>query len=57
VPPVKGVKEELVKIDPELANNTLIIPDEALLAQLHQYDSEALNNDEHITRWQAVLGQ
>jgi spermidine/putrescine transport system substrate-binding protein len=57
VPPVKGVKEELVKIDPELANNTLIIPDEALLSQLHQYDSEALNNDDHITKWQAVLGQ
>ena len=57
VPPVKGVKEELVKIDPELANNTLIIPDDALLAQLHQYDSEALNNDEQITKWQSVLGQ
>ena len=39
VPPVKGVKEELVKIDPDLRNNTLIIPDDALLAQLHQYDS------------------
>jgi spermidine/putrescine transport system substrate-binding protein len=57
VPPVKGVKEELVKIDPDLANNTLIIPDDALLAQMNQYDSEALNNDEHITKWQAVRGQ
>ena len=57
VPPVKGVKEELVKIDPALANNTLIIPDEALLSQLHQYDSEALNNDEQIAKWQAVRGQ
>ena len=57
VPPVQGVKEELVKIDPELANNTLIIPDEELLAQLHQYDSAALANDEHISKWQTVLGQ
>ena len=57
VPPVKGVKEELVKLDPDLANNTLIVPDEALLAQMHQYDSEALNDDEHITAWQEVLGQ
>jgi spermidine/putrescine transport system substrate-binding protein len=57
VPPVKGVKKELVKIDPSLANNTLIIPDEALLDQMNQYDSEALNNDEHISRWQAVRGQ
>ena len=57
VPPVQGVKEELLKIDPELANNTLIIPDDELLAQLHQYDSAALANDEHISKWQTVLGQ
>jgi spermidine/putrescine transport system substrate-binding protein len=57
VTPVKGAKEELAKSDPETAANTLIFPDDALLAQLHQYDSEALNNDEHITRWQQVLGQ
>ena len=57
VPPVQGVKEELLKIDPEIANNTLIIPDEALLAQLNQYDSAALANDDHISKWQAVLGQ
>jgi spermidine/putrescine transport system substrate-binding protein len=57
VPPVQGVKEELAKIDPELANNTLIVPDEALLAQLHQYDATALANDDHISKWQKVLGQ
>ncbi|HXF97479.1 MAG TPA: spermidine/putrescine ABC transporter substrate-binding protein [Gaiellaceae bacterium] len=57
VTPVKGAKEELAKTDPETAANTLIFPDDALLAQLHQYDSAALNNDEHITRWQQVLGQ
>ena len=57
VPPVQGVKEELVKIDPELGNNTLIIPDDQLLSQLHQYDSAALANDEQISKWQTVLGQ
>jgi spermidine/putrescine transport system substrate-binding protein len=57
VPPVQGVKEELVKIDPELGNNTLIIPDDELLSQLHQYDSAALANDEQISKWQTVLGQ
>jgi spermidine/putrescine transport system substrate-binding protein len=57
VSPVKGAKEELAKTDPETAGNTLIFPDDALLAQLKQYDSEALNNDAHITRWQQVLGQ
>ena len=57
VTPVKGAKEELAKTDSDTANNTLIFPDDELLAQLRQYDSEALNNDEHITKWQAVLGQ
>jgi spermidine/putrescine transport system substrate-binding protein len=57
VPPVKGAKEELLKIDPEIANNTLIIPDDELLAQMHQYDSAALANDDHISKWQSVLGQ
>ena len=57
VPPVTGTKEELAKTDPETAGNTLIFPDEALLEQLHQYDSAALNNDEHILRWQRVTGQ
>lgn len=57
VTPVKGAKEELAKTDPETAENTLIFPDDELLAQLTQYDSEALNNDDHITKWQKVLGQ
>ena len=54
VTPVKGAKEELAKTDAETAaNNTLIFPDDAMLAQLKQYDSEALNNDElRSTRWQ-----
>ena len=57
VTPVKGAKEELATTDPELAQNTLIFPDDELLTQLHQYDSAALANDEHITKWQKVLGQ
>ncbi|MBA2742675.1 MAG: spermidine/putrescine ABC transporter substrate-binding protein [Actinobacteria bacterium] len=57
VTPVKGAREELAKSDAKTANNTLIFPDDELLTQLHQYDSAALNNQEHITRWQQVLGQ
>jgi spermidine/putrescine transport system substrate-binding protein len=57
VTPVVGAKEELAKTDPETAGNELIFPSDELLGQLHQYDSEALNNDDHITRWQQVLGQ
>jgi spermidine/putrescine transport system substrate-binding protein len=57
VTPVRGTKEELAKTDPETANNTLIFPDDELLGRLHQYDSSALGNDDHISRWQRVLGQ
>ena len=57
VSPVKGAKEEMAKTDPETANNTLIFPDDETLSRVNQYDSEALNNDEHIQKWQAVLGQ
>jgi spermidine/putrescine transport system substrate-binding protein len=57
VSPVKGAREELAKTDPETANNTLIFPDDDTLSRVNQYDSEALNNDDHISKWQAVLGQ
>jgi spermidine/putrescine transport system substrate-binding protein len=57
VTPVKGAKEELAKTDPETANNQLIFPDEATLAQVKQFDSAALDNEEYITLWQGVLGQ
>ena len=54
---VKGVREEAVKLDPEAASNPRIFPDDALLGQLHQNDPAMLDNDDYITRWQAVLGQ
>ena len=57
VTPVKGAKEELAKNDPETANNPLIFPDDETLAQVKQFDSEALDNEEYITLWQGVLGQ
>ncbi len=56
VTPVKGAKEELAKTDPETANNPLIFPDDATLAQVKQFDSKALDNDEYISAWQKVLG-
>ena len=33
IPPVKGTKEELVKIDPEVADNPLIFPRPTRLAR------------------------
>jgi len=37
VSPVKGVQEEVAKIDPDLAENTLIFPDEETLANVHGF--------------------
>ncbi|MEF9885705.1 polyamine ABC transporter substrate-binding protein [Streptomyces sp. P9-A4] len=37
--PVDGVKGELAKIDPELANNTLILPDKAMAAKSRAFRS------------------
>ena len=57
VTPVSGTKEVIEKQDPKLADNPLIFPDEATLAQVKQFDSAALDNDDYITKWQQVLGQ
>jgi spermidine/putrescine transport system substrate-binding protein len=57
VTPVAGAKEELAKTDPETANNQLIFPNEDTLAQVEQFDSAALDNEEYISKWQKVLGQ
>ncbi|MGW1885282.1 ABC transporter substrate-binding protein [Streptomyces sp. NPDC001970] len=37
--PVDGVKDELAKIDPALAANTLILPDKAMAAKSHAFRS------------------
>lgn len=37
--PVDGVKDELAKIDPELADNTLIVPDKAMARKSHAFRS------------------
>ncbi|MCT9080573.1 ABC transporter substrate-binding protein [Streptomyces fulvoviolaceus] len=39
VTPVDGVKPELEKIDPDAANNPLIIPDQAMAAKSHAFRS------------------
>jgi spermidine/putrescine transport system substrate-binding protein len=56
VPPVKGAQEEVAKIDPELATSPLVFPSDDVLAQTHQFDSSALNNQTYIEQWQKVLG-
>jgi spermidine/putrescine transport system substrate-binding protein len=56
VSPVKGAKEELAKIDPKLANNPLIFPDEETLSKVKIFDSEALNNQDYVEKWQTLIG-
>jgi len=55
-PPVKGTREAMLKIDPKIANNTLIFPTDEMMSQLHQFDSEALQNEDYIQKWQTLLG-
>ena len=54
--PVKGAKEELAKIDPELAENTLIFPTTRRSRHVHHLRREGADNQDYIERWQTLLG-
>ena len=56
VSPVKGAKEEMEKLDPDLASNPLVFPDDDTLSQVAIFDSKALSNEDYIERWQALIG-
>ncbi len=56
VSPVKGAKEEAAKIDQKLADNPLIFPDEETLSKTVIFDSEALNNQDYLEKWQTLIG-
>ena len=56
VTPVKGAKEEAAKIDPKLANNPLIFPDDETLSKVVIFDSKALSNQDYLEKWQTLLG-
>jgi spermidine/putrescine transport system substrate-binding protein len=57
ISPVKGVREEVAKIDPELAENPLIFPDEEMLANVHDFanlDEETRTQFDEA--WAALVG-
>ncbi len=54
--PVKGAKEELAKLDPDLAANPLVFPDEATLAKVKIFDAEAADDTALKQKFQAVIG-
>jgi spermidine/putrescine transport system substrate-binding protein len=56
VTPVKGTQAVLAKTDPALAKSPLAFPSDEVLAQTHQFDSAALNNQTYNEEWQKVLG-
>jgi spermidine/putrescine transport system substrate-binding protein len=56
ITPVKGAKEEAAKLDPKLATNPLIFPDEATLSKVKIFDSEALSNQDYAQKWQTLIG-
>jgi spermidine/putrescine transport system substrate-binding protein len=56
ITPVKGAKEEAEKLDPALAKNPLIFPDEDTLSRVKIFDSAALDNQDDAEKWQALIG-
>jgi spermidine/putrescine transport system substrate-binding protein len=55
--PVQGAKEEMLKIDPKLANNQLIFPDEATQSKLHPAPSMSLADERDLTaQYQTITG-
>ena len=53
--PVVGAKAVLLKKDPAIAKNTLIFPTKEMLANAHNFDAAALNNEKYITAWQNLI--
>jgi spermidine/putrescine transport system substrate-binding protein len=55
--PVKGAKEEMEKIDPDLASNPLIFPDEALQAKAKVFMAlDEKQEREYDAKFQQVIG-
>jgi len=55
--PVKGAAEAIAAIDPALATNTLIFPDEAMRQRLHLFRSLDLDTDARwTTEFNSVIG-
>ena len=53
--PVVGADKVLLKTDPAVAKNPLIFPTKAMLANTHQFDGKALNNEKYKQAFQALI--
>jgi spermidine/putrescine transport system substrate-binding protein len=56
VTPISAAKAEAEAIDPGVAANQLVFPDEATLAKLQEFDPAALNDKTYNEKFQAVIG-
>jgi spermidine/putrescine transport system substrate-binding protein len=54
--PVEGAKDEMLKIDKDVASNPLIFPTEQTLAKVKIFDAEALNNQTFKKQFAALVG-
>jgi spermidine/putrescine transport system substrate-binding protein len=53
--PVKGAKQEMLKLDPDIAKNTLIFPTDKMLDNVHIFDAAALTNQKYLEAWQNLI--
>jgi spermidine/putrescine transport system substrate-binding protein len=55
IPAVTGAKEAALKFNPTVADNQLIFPSKATYQKVHQFDTNALNNEKYLTAWQNLI--
>jgi len=55
ISPVKGTREEVAKIDPELAENPLVFPPPEVRDNLYEFSAEAIEDPDFQEKWQAVI--
>ena len=56
ISPVKGTKEEIMKIMPELVDDPLVFPTPEVLENLYEFNPAAIENVDYQEKWQAVIG-
>jgi spermidine/putrescine transport system substrate-binding protein len=56
ISPVKGTKEAIQKIVPELVDDPLVFPTPEALENLYEFNPDAIENPENQEKWQAVIG-
>jgi spermidine/putrescine transport system substrate-binding protein len=54
--PVEGARDELLKLDPDVAKNPLIFPTEDMLANVKSFDPEAADDQDFKEKFQTVTG-